>query len=210
VYGISERTESEVVTTYYIDESAKAKALVESNDLYAGFPIRVEVASREDKVKTEQPAPVIDFAAILKQKISVKKLKPLLKAAISAAAVIFIGVTLLLHTAPAKAVTLQGIYEAIEKVKNVYIARFVPGKAEPTQEKWVSRALNIYRTKTAEQCVLWDITDGVTKIKHLDTGAVEATRLSIEDIASIEEKMSGSLGLMPFDDISGISPKYMT
>jgi hypothetical protein len=204
VYGIAERTESEVVTTYYIDESAKAKASVEFDDLYAGFPIRVEIASREDKTKAEETTATINFVATLKQKVSVKKLKPLLKTAIPAAAVILIGSALLLHTAPAKAVTLQGIYEAIEKVKNVYISRFVPDKTGPTQEKWVSRALNIYMTKTAEQCVLWDITDGVTKIKHLYTEAVETTRLSTEDIVSVEGKMSNSLGLMPFYDIAGM------
>ncbi|MGA1979868.1 MAG: hypothetical protein ABSG99_04800 [Sedimentisphaerales bacterium] len=204
VYGIVERTESEVVTIYHIDESAKVKTSVESDDLYAGFPIKVEVIGQKDEVKAEQPVPAIDFAATLKQRISVKKLKPLLKTGAVAAAVIFIAVALLLNAPTAKAVTLSQIYEALEKVKNVYISRFVPGETGPTQEKWVSRTLNIYMTKTAKQCVLWDVASGVTKVKYLDTGAVETTRLSVESITDIEKKMSGYLGLVPFTNMSEI------
>ncbi len=204
VHGIAERTESEVVTTYYIDESAKAKPLVESNDLYAGFPIRVEMASREGKLEAEEETATISFSAALRQKVSVKKLKPLLKTAIPAAAVILIGITLLLYTAPVKAVSLQGIYKAIEEVKNVYIASFGPDKKEPSQEQWVSRELNIYMDKTGGQSTLWDITDGVTKIKHPDTMAIETDRLSPENIVSINSKIAGSLGLIPFYDIKQI------
>ena len=62
VYGIAERTESEVVTTYHIDESAEAKTRVELNDLYAGFPIRVETAAHEDKTKAEETTATINLA----------------------------------------------------------------------------------------------------------------------------------------------------
>jgi hypothetical protein len=204
VYGIVERTESEVVTIYHIDESAKAKTSVESDDLYAGFPIKVEVMSQKDKVEAECLLPTVDFGAALKQKVSIEKLKPLLKTAVAAAAVIFIAVALLLNAPTAKAVTLSQIYKALEGVKNVYISKFVPGETGPTQEKWVSRTLNIYMTKSAKQCVLWDVANGVTKVKYLATGAVETTRLSVESIADIEEKMSGYLGLVPFTNMSEI------
>ncbi|RKY25045.1 MAG: hypothetical protein DRP62_02265 [Planctomycetota bacterium] len=204
VFGIAERPESEVITVYHIDESAKAEAISESNGLYAGFPIRIEIASRKDEVKAEQPVPAIDFAAGLKRKISAKKLKPLLKPAIAAAAVILIGFALFLSMPTAKAVTLQRIYEAIEKVKNVHISKFVPDQTEPAQEEWVSRALNIYMTKTGEQWVLWDLANGLRKSKQVDSTVTEATQLSADSIAGIERKMSSSLGLIPFYDISDI------
>jgi hypothetical protein len=204
VYRICERAESDVVTIYQIDESAKAQATSGTKELYAGFPIRVDVKQREEEVKAEQPVPAIDFAATLKQKVSIEKLKPLLKTGAVAAAVIFIAVALLLNAPTAKAVTLSQIYKALEGVKNVYISKFVPDKAKPTQELWASRTLRIYMTKTGEQRVLWDITNGVAKIKHLDTGAVETTRLSAENIADIEKKMSDYLGLVPFTNMSEI------
>ena len=204
LYGIAERFESEVVTICHIDEPAKAKAISESDDLYAGFPISVEIAGHEDKADVEQPVPIIDFIAALKRKLSAMNLKPLLKAGIAVAAVILIGLVLLLNTPTAKAVTIDQIYKAIEKVKNVYVSSFVPEKTEPTQEIWVSRTLNIYILKTGKELVLWDVSNGTKKIKYMDTAVTETTPLTDDIADSVERKMSGSLGLMPFYDISEI------
>jgi len=206
VYGIAERAESEVVTIYRIDESAKAQVASESDDLYAGFPISVEIASREDNVDVEQPVPTIDFTTALKQKVSAMNLKPLVKIGVAVAAVILIGLALLLNTPTAKAVTIDQIYKAIEKAKNVYISSFLPDKTEPTQEKWVSRTLNIYMTKTGAQWVLWDIANGLRKSKDSHTGVTETTPLTDDSVSSVEREMSGSLGLLPFYDISEIPP----
>jgi len=206
LYGIAERPESEVVTIYHMDKSAKAQAVSESDDLYAGFPISVEIASREGEVDVEQPVPTIDFTTALKRKVSAMNLKPLLKAGIVAAAVILIGLALLLNIPTAKAVTIEQIYKAIEKVKNVYISKSVPDGAEPIEEKWVSRPLNIYMSKTGAQWVLWDIANGLRKSKDSHTGVTETTPLTDDSVASVEREMSGSLGIMPFYDISEIPP----
>ena len=206
LYGIAERLESEVVTIYHIDESDKAQLLGESDDLYAGFPISVEIAARDDKVDVEQPLSSIDLTTALKRKVSSMNLKSLLKAGIAVTAVILIGLALLLNTPTAKAVTIDQIYKAIENVKNVYISSFVPDKTEPTQEIWVSRTLNIYMLKTGKELVLWDVSNVTKKIKYADTTVTEKTPLTDDSSASIERKMSGSLGLMPFYDISEIPP----
>jgi len=203
VYGICERAESDVVTIYQIDESAKAQATSETEELYAGFPIRVDVM-RHEEVKAEQLVPAIDFAATLKQKISVKKLKPLFKTAVAAAAVILIAVVLFRNIPTARAVTLERIYEAIEKVKSVHITSFIPDKKEPVQEIWVSRTLNVYMTRTEGQLVFWDISNRVRKSKHLGTGLTEATSLTGDLIVGLKDKMSSSLDLMPFYDISDV------
>ncbi|MCK4782654.1 MAG: hypothetical protein KAV87_02805, partial [Desulfobacteraceae bacterium] len=136
--------------------------------------------------------------------VSAMNLKPLVKTAVAAAAVILIAVALLLNTPAAKAVTIERIYEAIEKVKNVYITSFVPNKKEPIQEKWVSRTLNTYMTKTGKELVLWDIPNSARKSKQLDTAVIETKPLTDDMITGIEKKMSGSLGLTPFYDISEI------
>jgi len=204
VYYIAERAESEVVTIYHIEESAKAKATSESDDIYAGFPIRVETANREDKVNAEEAASTIDFGTVLRHKVLAKKLKPLFKTAVAAAAVILMAVVLFRNIPTARAVTLERIYEAIEKVKNVHITRFVPDKAEPIQEKWVSRTLNIYISKTGRWLVLWDIPKGIKKSKQVDTAVTKTVPLTAVLIADAEEKITGSLGLMPFYDIPDI------
>jgi len=204
IYGIAERAESDVVTIYNVDESAKAEAISESDDVYAGFPIRVERANRGDEVGAGRSASTIDFGAALKQKVSAMNLKPLVKTAIAAAAIILIAVALFFNIPTAKAVTIDQIYKAIEKAKNVYIASFVPDKTEPTQEKWVSRTSNIYMTKTGKQLILWDLPNGVRKTKYLDTSLTETAALPDDVIAKIEKRINSSLGLLPFPDISEV------
>lgn len=202
IYDIAERTESEVITIYHIDKTAKMTD--ESDDLYTGFPIKVEVASREDKVEAEQPAPAVNFAAALKRKVSVKKLKSLLKPGIAAAAVILIGVMLLVNPPTAKAVTIGQIYKAIERIKNVYIAMFVPDRTEAIQELWASRTFSVYMTKTKNQTVLWNVHNRTQKIKDLDAGTTNTIQLTEEKLTGIEEKMSGYFGLTPFKNISAV------
>jgi len=205
-YGIAKRPESGVVTIYHIDEFAKTGATGETNQLYAGFPIRVEVIGQKDKIKDEQQIPIVDFALESKRKISEVNLKFAVKRIAVAAAVILIGIGLFLNIPTAKAVTIEQIYKALEKVKNVYIASFVPDKKEQTQEIWISRSLNMYMIKTEKQLVLWDITNGVEKIRHIDTAVAETKSLADDIIGGIEVKMSGSLGLVPFYDISEVPP----
>ena len=204
IYGIAERAESEVVTIYHIDESAKAEAISESNDLYAGFPIRVERANRGDEVNAGRSASTIDFGAALKQKVSAMNLKPLVKTAVAAAAIILIAAALFFNIPTAKAVTIEQIYKAIEKVKNVYIASFVANKREPVQELWVSRTLNNYIIKAGKQLVLWDLPNAIRKSKQLNTAVTETIPLTAVSVADVEKKITGSLGLMPFYDISDV------
>ena len=204
IYGIAERVESDVVTIYHVDESAKAETPSEPDDIYAGFPIRVETINREDRVIAGGATSTIDFGAVLKHKVLAINMKPLVKTAAAVAAVILIAAILFQSIPTAKAVTLSQIYKALEKVRNVYISRFVPDKTEPIQEKWVSRTLNIYMSKTGKQLVLWDIPNGVRKSKQVDTAVTETFPLTAVSIADAEEKITGSLGLMPFYDISDV------
>ncbi|MGB2866051.1 MAG: hypothetical protein WBC05_22145, partial [Sedimentisphaerales bacterium] len=78
ISNIAERTESEVITIYNIDESAKVKSHIESEPS-AGFPISAEMAGTEDNLHREQPK-TINLTARLKQKIPALNLKPLFKA----------------------------------------------------------------------------------------------------------------------------------
>ena len=205
IYGICERPESEVITVYHVDESAKAQATSGTEELYAGFPIKVDVKQREE-VKAEQPIPAIDFGTALRQKVSVTNLKPLLKTGAVAAAVILMAVVLFQNIPTAKAVTLERIYEAIEKIKNVHIASFIPDKKEPIQEQWVSKTANTYMLKTERQLVLWNIPNRVRKSKELDADSVETSPLSTEMITEIEGTIGSFGGLVPFANISVIPP----
>ena len=204
IYNIAERAESEVVTIYNIDESAETQSPDVSGP-YAGFPINLETEDIEDKTDAEQPATNLDFAATLKKKASALNLKPLFKAGLAAAAVIVIGLALLLNSPTAKAVTLDQVYRAVEKVRNVYISKFAPDKAEPIQETWVSRSLNIYMTsKTREGLVLVDTAKKHRRTKLPGLASMEVKLLSDGDCAEIEKTMAGYLDLLPFAHISDV------
>ena len=200
---VAKRAESDVVTIYHVDESAKAEASSGFDDIYTGFPIRVSIACREDEVDVGLSTSTTGLGA-LKQKVSAMNLKPLVKTAIAAAAVILIAVTLFFSIPTAKAVTIDQVYKAIEKVKNIYTSSFVADKREPIQELWVSRTLSNYMIKTGKQLVLWDIPNKSRKIKYLDTDLIETAFLSGDIITKIETKLTTSLGLLPFYDISEI------
>ncbi|MCX5638594.1 MAG: hypothetical protein NTX52_13025, partial [Planctomycetota bacterium] len=202
VYAILDRADSEVATVYNIDDSAKGRAFSESNDLYNGFPIKVEVLNWKDAAKAKESASTIDSTVTLKHRPLSMNLKSLAKVGFAAAAVILIALALFLNIPTARAVSIEQIYKALEKATNVYIASFVSDRKEAIQERWISRKLNIYMSKTEKQLVLWDIPNGVRRDKNLDTGEAQTTELTDYVIANIEKTIAGSLGLIPFTDLS--------
>jgi hypothetical protein len=203
ISDIAERAESEVVTVYKIDESTKTKSRSESES-YTGFTVGSETAGTEDNVLTERTA-TVDLTARLKEKAPALNMKPLLKAGLAAAAVIVIGLALLLNSSTAKAVTLDQVYRAVEKVRNVYISKFGPDKAEPIQEMWVSRSLNIYMmSNTNEGLVLLDTAKKHRRTKQPGLASMEVKLLSDGDCAEIEQTMAGYLDLLPFANISDV------
>jgi cytidine deaminase len=197
VYAIADRADSEIATVYNIAESSEASVRSESTDLYKGFPISVDVIGPE-KVRVVESPFVNSPAAVLRQKLMAAGLRPIIKTAIAVAAALLIGIGLLLNTPSAKAVTIEQIYKAIEKARNVYIASFVPSKKEPIQEQWVSRFLNIYMTKTGKELVLWDLQNKVRKTGYPDSNSVETTPLSAEVADEIGTTLSDFLALVPF------------
>jgi hypothetical protein len=129
-------------------------------------------------------------------------LKRYIKPAIAAAAVILIGFALLLSTPAAKAVDLGQVYEALEKVTNVCISRFVPYKAEPTQKVWSSKTLNIKMFETDEQFVLWDFAEGIKRTKPSNASAVQSEPLPLDVVTEGKESLGRSLGLLPFSNVN--------
>ena len=203
VYAIADRADSEIATVYNIAEPTEARVERESTDLYKYFPISVDVIEPEKVRVVELPFAGSSIAA-LRQKATATSLRPIIKTGIAAAAALLIGIGLLLSTPSAKAVTIEQIYKAIEKARNVYVASFIPERKEPVQEKWVSQALNVYVTKTGKQLVLWDLQNKVKKEKHLDSNSVETTELSAETLTEIGLTVTKFIGLVPFAELSAL------
>jgi hypothetical protein len=204
ISNIAERAESGVITVYNIEESVETNSHSESES-YAGFPISADKVSTEETLYLKQPK-IINLAKRLKQKIPALNVKALLKAGLAAAAVIAIGFVLFFNSLPAGAVTIEQIRRAIRNAKNVYIAQFSPGKVEPDEERWISRSLNIYMTKTGREWVLMDLGNKVKRAKKFKTGSIETSPLPPEKITETKELMAGLLGLVQFTDISVLPP----
>ncbi len=121
------------------------------------------------------------------------------------AAVILVVFALFFGTWGTETVALNEIYEALGKVENVCIARFLPPANEPVQIEWVSQTLNIDMVRFSERFVLWDIPNKVQMIKYLSTGSITTTAITDEMLAKVEQAAGRRFGLVPFSDISDVS-----
>jgi hypothetical protein len=201
---MANRADSEITTIYHVDESAKNKQAANSNGLYSGFPINVEIL--EPKPEVEQPVVSFDFAAALKKKIAAMNLRPLLKVGLAAAAVIMIGIFLLSDTKSLEAESVEEMYKAIQGVENVYIVSFNADMTGRLQERWISHTLNISMIKNKKEVALANIKTGREKTKNLDTGVIERRKIPEDILINAKQEMAGCLGLTPFNKISDLPP----
>lgn len=205
VYGILERQESGIATCFKVDESARDSIVGSPDDLYEDWPIEVQVFGKSGEIETIEAR---DSGAAVsrkpEQRLSTLSIRPFIKPAAVAAAVLLVAI-LLLKGPVAKAVDLGQIYEALEQIKNICLTAFVPEKAKPTQEIWISPALNIKMFKTETECILWDLKGKSRKSRDLNTGSITTAELDSSILVEIEETMKVPWGLLPFDNISAVS-----
>jgi hypothetical protein len=203
IYGIAERVDSGVVTCFTLKEQTETAVASEPDDLYADWPINVQVFDDREAASIAPTKPAA-FPQKLRQKVPALNLKQLVKPALAAAAVILIALAVFFSTPAAKAVDLSQIYQALEKVKNICILSFAPGRKEPIQEQWISRTDGFRLLLDNKRADLWDFENGIKKTKSLDSGATEITSLSADTIANGKKSLEGSFGLLSFSDISAV------
>ncbi|MHC4193105.1 MAG: hypothetical protein ACYSP9_02880 [Planctomycetota bacterium] len=203
VCSIAERPDSEVATRFTFEKQISEGIEAESLDLYADWPINVQVLDKSGR-ESEVPVPTVWPRRDFKQRLSVL-VRPLIKPAAAAAAIVLVA--LLLFSVPvAKAVGLGQIYEALGRIKNVHFASFDIGSAQPSQQIWVSQTLSTTIFRTDAECVLWDIGNSSRKSKDLNTGAVMTAELETKALVQIDKMMKAPWGLLPFDDLSKVPP----
>ncbi|MCX5638401.1 MAG: hypothetical protein NTX52_12025, partial [Planctomycetota bacterium] len=204
ISGIAERADSGVVTCFTLKEQTETAVESEPDGVYANWPINVQVFDNCDAASIAPTRPA--FPQKLRQKVPALNLKQFVKPAIAAAAVILIALAVFFSMPAAKAVDLSQIYQALEKVKNICILSFAPGRKEPIQEQWISRTDGFRLLLDNKRADLWDFENRMRKTKPLDTGITEITTLSADSIANGKKSLEGSFGLLPFSDIS-VVPK---
>jgi len=130
----------------------------------------------------------------------------------SIAAVILVVFALFFGTPAAKAVTLEQIYQALDKVRNICVATFKANKAEPYQQVWTSQTLKVKlfkeRREGKMQFILWDIPNGVTKTKSVYEDSVTTVEIPADRLTLMEKSIGGSFGLVPFSDINNVPEGY--
>jgi len=197
IFGILERPESGITTVCKIKPTQMEEANTE--DLYAEFPLQVRVSGLESDIKKQT---ILSINTAHNRKLSLKRLARYAAISGLAAAITIIAVFFTVNTPTVKATSLDQVYESVNKVKNVYIERFTPGKNEPFQRQWVSRSLDVYISNARGEQVIWDIRDGTRKIINIQNGKIDEEALSSEDVTNMENFINGSLGMMPFDKMS--------
>jgi hypothetical protein len=195
IFTIAERHISETSTIYHIN----CEKGCENN-----LPIDVQILNVEDSQKENSQNSNIANTYIQNQaEKSVSKIKSPIKIGLAIAACLLVASGLFLNISTAKAVTLEGLYATIAKIKNIHIMTFIPGNKEAIQERWISKTFNSYITKTGGESVLVDIQKKVKTIKQKDD-SIKILPLSSEAVNETQNIISDSLGLMPFRYISQI------
>jgi len=191
VKGMMERPDSGIATLFTLGKSNGNNG---KDEPHAFPPIKVQVIGANRSSKRSRNA------SFLNRKL-------LLKPVLATAAVILIGFAIFFQAPAVKAVAgPEQIYKAIKGADNIHISQFMPGNPEPVQEKWLSRSRGIYMTRTGQEFVLWDITNGQKNIQETFGAETETLKLTKNEIATIKKKINGTLGITPFNNISDIPP----
>jgi hypothetical protein len=206
IYDIIEEPESGIATIFHLNTSAEAAPQAESDNPYAGFPIKVEIVNSESVQMGLSMPGIVKAETPIKLKPVSKNFRPLFKVALPIAALIIVGISLLLRVPFAKATSIEQIRDAVLWIKNVHIINFSQGKTEPIQEKWVSRQQGIFIMKSGDKLAIWNVNQEIRKIRDIKLNTIEQTILPAEETLKIAATINGTLGLMPFEDMT-VLPK---
>jgi hypothetical protein len=147
VYGVIERPDSKVITTYAaMPAGREASEPVES--VYAGHPITIEVSGLG-------PEPVV--GTVRRRSTSNRELRPLIRTAFLAAAMIPLAVVFWMSTRSASGLSVRQISDTIADAPAAYIKTIHTYQAEPTQEVWVSSARQTIVRQTPQGKMVYDL-----------------------------------------------------
>ena len=190
IFAIKQRPESGVVTIYHLDDSEKFISTSESENVDI-LQIDAETDCQSESEKSRN----------IKPNFFRRGLNYLPRAA--AAAVLVFAVMLFCQSIPnAKASSLQQIYKAIKGASNVYIQMFTAKSANPTQEKLISRTRGIYAVRYGNDSSLLDLQRQTKITAGLNNSEPKEVSLTGAETIACKRKINGTLGLLPFEDIS--------
>jgi len=135
------------------------------------------------------------------------QIRNLAKPLTAMAALILVGIMLFLGKF-ANAIEYDDIYDAISRIQNICLMTGESETNEPTQEIWVSNALDVKLFYSGGRWIFWDIENKIRKTQMAESNFPEAVNLNGAEIASIKQTMNIPLGVLPFQSHSSLPDKY--
>lgn len=160
--------------------------------------IVLKVLANKDDLKKHK---IYENKPIVEPFVSRTNIRLFTKVAAVASILIITGL-LFINIHSAGAISLEKLYQNISNVKNVWIKTMYPGSEEVIQEKIISKDLNIYYVKRDDESFEWNMNTGV--LNHSKSLTSQQIKISQQQRKLTLKKMSGTMGLMPFDTIADI------
>jgi len=122
-----------------------------------------------------------------------------------AAAVAVVAFALFFKALSPKTIELSQVYQALQKAENLCVSTYTDAQAEPVQQVWASRTLNVVMNKTQAGAQakfdLFDIPNRLKKTRYLALDSVGTERLAPEQAIRLERSISDIFELLPFADV---------
>jgi hypothetical protein len=122
-----------------------------------------------------------------------------------AAAVAIVAFTLFFKALSPKTIELGQVYQALQKAENLCVSTYADAEAEPIQQVWASRTLNVVMNKSQAGAQakfdLFDIPNRLKKTRYLPSDTVSTERISPEQAIRIERSIGDIFELLPFADM---------
>lgn len=116
---------------------------------------------------------------------------------------------ILFFTIPSRKIASFGpVQTALAKAENICISTYRAGEAEPFQQIWSSKPLDLKLFKVGRgnqaQFTLWDVPNGAKKTKYVASGFVQTETILEPMPAELDKFEAESFGLVPFSDANGV------
>ncbi len=172
IYGILERTDSGIMTTYDLEDRAENV----HEDTGAAYPAPGRCHRSRWGPKCSGSTPTLRMR--LGRAVAALGARGNTTAFVAAAAVLVLGILFFISAPTASGTNVGEILKALEKAANVHITKLGRADpAEPIQEIWIARRLGKLVTKTGPDRVLYDVNGGWKTTVTSDRETVATVRM---------------------------------
>lgn len=190
IYGVAERADSGVVTVY-TSEGAREKAGERANNLYPGYPVDVQVIHG-------LPAPAHRFGADRLRaafgRVTLRSVRPSVKAALVVAAVIPLAVLLVINSQTASATNIRQISGDVKGVENLHVKWYGTDPTKPLYELLVVRADGRVVVKSAGEQTLYNVKTPRIEARYTRDGVTENAPLEPLEYTGLQQLVDSILG----------------